>query len=386
MPVLTPQAPRDASCDLPAAARAAWERLDRTPGAALTVVVNDPQRGTATPRVLAALAATAGAGFRVLVACGSHRFDAAQRRGFEQRLAAAADVAEIAWHDATGDGIIDIGGLWRGHPWLGDGPLLGVGSVEPHYFAGFTGAHKTLTIGVAGRDDIERNHAAALSPLLRPARLERNPIHEGVVAMLRRLKAARRVAAVNLVQAGDRILAAAGGEPLAALQEASGPARATFVRSIPRRADALIAEVAAPLGRSFYQADKGIKNNEWAVRDRGALVLVADCDEGVGQADFLDALRRAPTYAESRRLVRRRGYRLGDHKAVRLRYLTDPSCRGVDVYVVASGLDADDAAVLGVTPAGSVEAALVAAGVAPSCADVYRVADAGNVCVTVGGD
>jgi len=107
----------------------------------------------------------------------------------------------------------------------------------------------------------------------------------------------------------------------------------------------VIARVGAPLDRDLYQADKGIKNTEAAVRDRGVLIVEAECPNGVGIRHFVELLEQAPTYRAAREVVERRGYRLGDHKAVRLRALTD--VRGVRVALVSANIDAAIAGVLG---------------------------------------
>ena len=350
------------------------------------LLVNDPQRATATPEVLA----QAGEFFdlsrtRVVVATGSHSFAPAAREALQHACARFLPGA-WAWHDARSPDLVDVGGAqgWRAHPWVAASrSLLAIGSVEPHYFAGFSGAHKTLTIGCAGHADIERNHAGALEPACRPCRLAGTPVHEGIVRMLRVLEQGRRTAVVNLFQIGSTVVDAAGGAPLEALQALVPQVEATYLRRIPAVADALVVEVSGALSCSFYQAEKGIKNSEWAVRDGGVMVLEADCPQGIGQDAFVNLLRIAPTHAAAVAAVQQRGYRLGDHKAVRLRYLTDAATRGVRVYVVSRGITDEAACLLGIRKAGSAAAALQDAGVASGAGRVYRVADAGNTCVEV---
>lgn len=334
--LLAPGAPELPPPELLRAVDDALELLPPSTGGIL-VLVNDPQRHTATNAVLRLVAdRIAPARLRVLVAAGSHPAPPpAARRAFEKSLLGDIIPAEVQWHECRAADLAPIGradlgpinpaspaapdrAVWRGHPWLLEpAGVLAIGSVEPHYFAGWTGAHKTATVGVAAHDDIQANHALALSPRCRPTCLDGNPVAEGILAMLAALEAARPVAAVNLVQAGPDILAAAGGSVRAALDAALPPAEAAFVRRIDKPADALIAEVAGPLAASFYQADKGIKNNDWAVR----------------------------------------------------------------VYVVSEGLSPADAALLGLRKAPTVAAALADAGIRPGRHSVLHVQDAGNLAV-----
>jgi nickel-dependent lactate racemase len=351
----------------------------------LTVLVNDAQRQTATRPVLEHLVRRVEPRrIRIVIAAGSHEAPSAAGDAFLRDLCGELPFAAVTCHHSRSDALVPIGspGRWRGHPWLLDADaVLAIGSVEAHYFAGWTGAHKTATVGVAAHEDIEANHAAAMRPECRPGRLEDNPVAEGILAMLSALQAATRASAVNLLQARGHVLAAVGGEPLAALHAALPAAREAFVRHVPGQADAVVAEVTGPLGESFYQADKGIKNNEWAVRDGGCLVLVAPCRCGIGQDAFFRLLRRARTHAEALAAVEARGYRLGDHKAVRLRYLTDPQMRGVRGFLVSEGISGEEAAVLGLTKVADVPAALAAAGIDPARHHVLHVRDAGNLAV-----
>ncbi|MFW6153696.1 MAG: lactate racemase domain-containing protein [Planctomycetota bacterium] len=353
----------------------------------LDIAVNDPQRHTATEAVLDVLKAVAPPRpWRLLVACGTHRFAPDRRAAFERRFARFADRIEtVRWHRCDADDLVAIGAdrRRRVHPRIAAdrGPLLAVGSVEPHYFAGLTGAHKTVTIGVADRATIEANHASALSPRARPFALLDNPVHLGICDLLAAVEARRPVTAVDLLQVGRAVHAVAAGRPLSALEALRGTAERVFSHRLDAPADALVLEVDGPLGESFYQADKALKNSEDAVRDGGLLVLVARCDDGVGEDHFVELMRAGPTCADALAVLAARGYRLGDHKAVRLRRLTDPAERGVRIAVVSDGLDEATCRVLGMTPAASVADALAAAGVRPGRDRVYTVEDAGNAVV-----
>ena len=382
---LTPTKPPTRPDALPSAlARARDALATDTPD---LLLINDPQRATATPEVLRAASSFFDfSRTRVVVATGSHTFPAAARETM-QRAFAGIPLGAWSWHDARSAELVAVDHArgWRAHPWVAQAQsLLAIGSVEPHYFAGFSGAHKTLTIGCAAYADIERNHAGAMESVCRPCRLDGNPVHDGIGQMLQQLEHTRRTAVVNLFQIGETIVDAAGGAPLEALHALIPSVESAYLRSIPAAVDALVVEVTGALACSFYQAEKGIKNSEWAVRDGGVIILEAACPQGIGQDAFVSLLRQAPTHAGAIALVQQRGYHLGDHKAVRLRYLTDSATRHVRVFAICPGLSATDAAILGIHKAESVTAAFQQANLSPQSSILYRVSDAGNTCVRIG--
>ncbi len=369
----------------------------------VTVVVNDPHRPTRTDLALATvLAVRARLGgeapaLRIVVAAGSHRAEQAEREAHLGPIRAALadaglgpEAAPITWHDATDAASLAPVGPFRLQRDVAAARfVLAIGSLEPHYFAGVTGAHKTLSIGVLARDEIEANHAAALEPGARPLALDGNPVHAGIVAIVDALAAGRELFAVNELIVGGRVVAATAGEPLAALREAVPLVReVAAVATAP--VDLVVSQVEPPLDRSLYQADKGIKNVEAAVRRGGAIVLEAACLRGVGIDRFVRLLERAATLEAARRVVAEEGYRLGDHKAVRLRALTDPAARDVAVGAITPGVSEATLRAIGLTPlrdrAAAAEwlaerpAAAVADGVRPTG---LVVADAGNLVLEV---
>ncbi len=311
----------------------------------VTLVVNDPHRGTDTGSVIDAVMRSTAAlasppRFRLLVATGSHRFSAEERGRHEVRILGrwAGRFRARRWHEARDRRSVDAVGPVRLHRWVARGRFsLAIGSLEPHYFAGVTGAHKTLTIGVMALREIEANHALAVTREARPLALQGNPVFEGVAAALRHLeRGGRRLLCVNQILSEGRLLGCTAGRPMQALLDGLPMVRRVFRRALQRPADLVVARVAPPLDRSLYQADKGIKNVEAAVRDDGVILLDASCPDGVGPDRFLRLLEEADDHAAAVALVARHGYVLGDHKAVRLRRLTD--VRRVRIGIVSPSL------------------------------------------------
>jgi nickel-dependent lactate racemase len=359
----------------------------------ILLLLNDSHRATRTRLVLEALATVNATlavrpRFSALVATGTHRFSVFEQRNFERLTIdrCGLRIDSLNWHDgADAAGLADCAGLRINRTVAASRAIIAIGSVEPHYFAGLTGAHKTATIGVLARELIERNHAGALEPASDVFALRGNPVHDGIERMLADLRSAgKTIVCVDHVLSGDRIVAAAAGDPIDTLFELAPAARDVYAHRIDGPVDVLRLRVPMPLGRSFYQADKALKNNQGAVRDGGAILLEADCPEGIGPDAFMGLLRRANTYAQACRIVAAEGYRLSDHKAVKLRHLTDPAARGVRVALVSSHVQECDAAVAGMRVFGNAETALdwlTEAGAAPLRRGLI-IDDAGVVCVT----
>jgi nickel-dependent lactate racemase len=323
----------------------------------LTILVNDADRLTDSRIALEAFLELKRAHgltprVRVLFACGSHNYTAGQRRRHEKSVLPeelSVD-AELSWHDSLDAELHRAIGDTYLHYWVVEGEShLAVGSMEPHYFAGVTGAHKTLTVGVMSYESLRRNHENALSSEACGLKLEGNPVYEAIAAVVRRLRDdGKRMFAVDEVLADGGLVACTAGDPLEALARGLPTVRRVFSRSLSQQVDLIVARVRPPRDKSRYQADKGIKNVEAAVRDGGVILLEARCPEGVGIDRFYKMMQKAPTYEKTLALVQKDGYTLGDHKAVRLRALTER--RGVRLGIVQSHLGAEEARIVGLEP------------------------------------
>ena len=324
----------------------------------LLLAVNDAHRFTDTASAIECIIleidkSKLNLRLRLLVCTGSHQIENPAEALMHEKAMIGPHrerFEAIDWHNAFDPGrLMPLAGEdgVRMHHWMAEsGHILAIGSMEPHYFAGITGAHKTLTIGAFAYEDITANHFNALSPDAEGLKMDGNPIYEGLAAVIRQMETAgKHLFAINEVMSGAKVSACYAGRPLESLHRAAPEIRRRYGRQLPLQ-DLIVSIVHPPLNRDLYQADKGIKNVEPAVRDGGTIILDAQCAGGVGISRFFQLLKRSPTHAQAVRFVEDDGYQLGDHKAVRLRALTDR--RKVRLLAYAPGLEENEAEICGI--------------------------------------
>ncbi len=292
----------------------------------LLVVVNDAQRATPTPWLMGRLDCDwRSPDVRIAVATGCHAppSEPELREIFGGLLDRVRPRIHI--HRAASDPLVYLGTTSRGTPvqisGLLDWPaaVVCLGSVEPHYFAGWTGGRKSLVPGLCSLETMRANHRLALEPGAVAGALEDNPLHldlEEAAGLLRARLTARGAPeplGVNALVAGGQIRGCHAG-PLHTLPGALAPhGRVLFGRRIDGPASLVLCFVDHPLDRDFYQALKGFEHWKSAVADGGVLVLVADCPAGLGPATFTQFLESPAKLAAGERRSAD-DYRLGDHK------------------------------------------------------------------------
>ncbi len=193
--------------------------------------------------------------------------------------------------------------------------VLVIGSVEPHYFAGFTGGRKSLFPGLCDLATIERNHNLANSLEARPLRLSGNPVAEHFDELMS-LLADRTFHAIQVVADADRIVHDVScGEIHDAFARAVAAARTVYACEASAPYDLVLCEMRPPLDSNLYQVQKGLENCQAAVRSGGAAVLASVCAEGVGSEDFF---RQALTWDRIRNCPYDGVLRFGSHKLSRV--------------------------------------------------------------------
>jgi nickel-dependent lactate racemase len=297
----------------------------------LLVVVNDGARPTPTARILKHIGARLPADARLVVATGNHEPPTAAELEFifGPFLPQVRDRLHI--HRSRDEAAhVTFGVTPRGTDVRFDRVLaeaervLIFGSLEPHYFAGYTGGRKAFLPGVAGRETILANHQHALHPGSAPGALAGNPVHEDMLDACALVTGKTILSLQIVLDDGGDIYAATAGDLTASFEAALAHARAVYEIPIAAPADIVVTVSPPPLDATLYQAHKAIENAKGGLKPGGLMILVAPCREGVGDDEFLQVMKHFRTPAE---LLAHKGMEThgGWHKAVKIAELAAES-------------------------------------------------------------
>ncbi len=271
----------------------------------VVVVVPDATRPAQLPDVLPTLvdrARTGGVaadGIVVLVATGTH--PRAAPADLEAHLGPLPSGTRMLQHDSRDPGSLNPVGT------LDDGltvrlarvlaeadVVLTVGAVRHHYFAGFGGGPKMVFPGVAGYEEIQRNHSRVAQvvgdglrrhPRCEPGVLTGNPVAEEIAAAT---ALAPPDMALCLVPGSDGRMAWAGaGDWRAAFEAAVSRAREWFEVDDDATARLLVLSGGGhPADATLIQAHKALDAGCRFLADGGEALFVADLGQGLGAEDM----------------------------------------------------------------------------------------------------
>lgn len=276
------------------AAHALVGRAGVRPGQSVLLVVPDRTRPIALAALLDAVGgALARAGVdtgdvRIAIASGSHA--PAPGDVAASRLGPWASCARLLAHRPE-EAVAEVGRTPAGtgvrvHPALLESDVvLCVGATGFHYFAGFGGGAKLLFPGLGARDSIAANHRRALGPWppgglapgIEPGRLAGNPLAEDLADVAALLPEATHLTTWDGAPAGATWRTR---EEFVALTERFAAGR----RVGPARGFAAVVASAGgyPRDVDVVQAHKALFHAALYAGDEAAIVLLAECEEGVG--------------------------------------------------------------------------------------------------------
>jgi len=191
--------------------------------------------------------------------------------------------------------------------------VLTLGVVMPHYFAGYSGGRKSILPGVAWKETVERNHSRMVELMDALPDLDSNPVN------LEMIEAAQMVGVdfiLNVVVNEKKdVVKVAAGDVAAAWREAVAVSASLYEVPVKGLADVAVAGACGhPRDINMYQAQKALDHADKATKKGGAIVLVADCPEGFGEAVFEEWMNAASCPEDIVRRIRT-DFKMGGHKA-----------------------------------------------------------------------
>lgn len=292
----------------------------------LLVIVNDATRPTPTKRVLQEIRPTLQGhpDVKFIVATGVHRAPTEEEFRFIFGDLYDEFKDRIYSHDARKEedmvylGVSSNGTEMYLNKMVPETKnILVIGSVEPHYFGGYTGGRKSFLPGVASYKTIEMNHKMALSDSARSLALEGNPVAEDMIDAMKVLTDLN-VFSIQTILTGDHgLYAMTAGDLFKSFDAAIELANEIFCVKCRRKGNIVLTSAPYPMDIDLYQSQKALDNGKLALEEGGIVIMVSECRDGIGEEAFLDLLGSAETCEEVMEKLDA-GYKLGYHKAAKM--------------------------------------------------------------------
>jgi nickel-dependent lactate racemase len=288
-------------------------------------IVNDGTRPTPTSKILDILYPKfKGKNINFIVATGIHRAPTEEELDFifGKHLEFLKDKIHI--HDAKKEeDMVFIGKskngteMWVNKLGVEAHKIVIISSVEPHYFAGYTGGRKSFLPGIASYKTIEQNHKYAMRPDAQPLALEGNPVAEDMEDAIKTIQDKEIFSIMAVLDRHQNIYATTAGHIKDSFHAAIDKANEVFAVKIKEKADIVVSVAPYPMDIDLYQSQKAIENGKMALKDGGIIILVSKCRDGIGDKTFYDLLASSSDAQEVLDIIDK-GYILGYHKAARI--------------------------------------------------------------------
>jgi nickel-dependent lactate racemase len=337
------------------------------------IVVSDATRATASAQVVNLLvrrlvqAGVSPAQMAVVFATGIHR-PVSEKEKVELLTPFIVQRLRILQHDAYDrTKLISLGKTERGVTVEVNSALkefsrvFVIGGITFHYFAGFTGARKSICPGLASAKTIEATHMLALDferggrkAGVAAGRLDGNAVNEECERVASLVAPAFGINTV--VNEDKRAVRMFCGDWRLAHRAACEYYLDQNSVTIPAKRDIVIASCGGfPHDINMIQAHKALDMAALACSDGGTIILLAECSDGLGRPDFLKWFDESDSRALEARLVN--GYEVNGQTAWAL--LT--KAERYRVYLI-SELPSDDVKRMRMIPVRTISEALEQAG------------------------
>ncbi|MBD3307310.1 nickel-dependent lactate racemase [candidate division KSB3 bacterium] len=292
------------------------------PGEKVVIVTSDITRPMPTAKVLpVVVAALNQAGIddhdiTVVFGLGVHRKHTAEEHA---ALAGQEMYERLTCMDSDPDDVVHLGETSRGTPVdifrtvVEAERRICLGNIEYHYFAGFSGGMKAIMPAVSTRQAIQANHSRMVEDAATTGKLDGNPVREDIDEVFTFCPVDYML---NVVLGEDKtIINAFAGDVFQAHRAGCRYLDSLYKVELDAPADIVIVTPGGfPKDLNLYQAQKALDNSKHAVKEGGTIILLAACQEGLGEEVFERWILNAPN-PESMVTKIQQQFELGGHKA-----------------------------------------------------------------------
>ncbi len=244
--------------------------------------------------------------------------------------------SRVKYHNAYDyDSMIKLGvDNFGGEVWINKAvveytSILIIGSVEPHYFAGFTGGRKSLFPGLCDIPTIERNHNMAVSLDAAPLKIKGNPVAEHLESLLDMVDLSKIISIQIVMDSEHNVVDCFCGSLSESFENAQDITKEIYSSKIEKQYDLILAEILPPLDGNLYQAQKALEHCHSAVRDNGDLILISACKEGIGSKFFYEL---AKNWDRNKNKPINGEMKFGSHKLFRVNLMT----KRINIYLYSA--------------------------------------------------
>lgn len=291
-------------------------------GENVVIVTSDITRPMPTAKVLPIVVETlnqagiADTNITVVFGLGIHRKQTEQEHA---ALIGQELYKRIECIDSDPDDVVHLGETTRGTPVdlfrnvVEADRRICLGNIEYHYFAGFSGGMKAIMPGVSTRKAIQANHRRMVEEAATTGKIEGNPVRADIDEVSKFLPVDYLV---NVVLDEDKKISNAfAGDVFQAHRAGCHYLDTLYKVESEEPADIVIVTPGGfPKDINLYQAQKALDNAKHAVKEGGIIILVAACQEGLGEDVFEQWILHAPNPRSMIERIRQ-NFQLGGHKA-----------------------------------------------------------------------
>jgi nickel-dependent lactate racemase len=211
------------------------------------------------------------------------------------------------------------------------------GFIEPHLFAGFSGGPKAVLPSVAGIDCVMANHGAQMvgHPKATWGVREGNPLWE---EMMEAALMTEPTFLLNVTLNRDRAITGIfAGDMEAAHAAGCAFCKAAAFVPVPHLYDIVVTTNSGyPLDINLYQSVKGMSAAARVVKPGGAILLIAECQDGIPEyGDYVALLRSAESPRALLDQIEAPGFSRHDQWEAQLQAMVQLRA---EVHVYSSGL------------------------------------------------